>query len=443
MSILPSMIVLALAAPQQQQGVWPGFLGEGASQLQMESLPLSWSPSEGIAWQRQLPGYGQSSPVVWDGTVFVTSVSGADKNTLHVVAFDLESGDLSWESETASTFPEKASVYISRAAPTPVVDADGIYAYFESGDVVALTRSGEERWKRSLSDDYGRPKNKFGLSSSPVQTDDQVIILIDDEEAAYLISLSKETGETLWKTDRKPRTNWSSPAIVEIGGEPQVVCSSDGTVIGYDTKTGKELWTFDQVGGNRATTPQSPGEGQFFIGASAGRQGENATMARKSNGLLVVEKQGSDYVPKFQWTTPKATPSWASPVAHDGVAYWVNRSAVVFCVDVETGVDVFTERISESCWATPIGVGERVYFFGKSGTTSVLRSGREFEVLAENKLWTEENPPVNNVPVAEEETEERRSAQAMFSAPTLYGVAVANDSFILRTGSQLFCVRKP
>ncbi len=72
---------------------WPGFLGAGvAAEMRPESLPLVWSPEKNIAWKSPLPGYGQSSPVVSEGRVFVTSVEGPLKDTCHVIALDLADG---------------------------------------------------------------------------------------------------------------------------------------------------------------------------------------------------------------------------------------------------------------------------------------------------------------------------------------------------------------
>ncbi len=97
--------------------------------------------------------------------------------------------------------------------------------------------------------------------------------------------------------------------------------------------------------------------------------------------------------------------------------------------------------MQQGCWATPVGIGDRVYIFGKDGLTTVLASGDKFQVLAENTLWSADKPPINNAPTSEEDTEQKRRAAAMFQRPTVYGVAVVNGSIVVRTGSQMFCIR--
>ncbi|APZ90743.1 PQQ-binding-like beta-propeller repeat protein [Fuerstiella marisgermanici] len=428
--------------PAAASNRWPAFLGAGASDIAADSIPMTWSPTKNIAWNVAIPGYGQSSPVIRNSRVYLTSVEGDSKQKLHVVAYDLATGTQVWDSITESTFPEKNSVYISRAAPTPVVDNQGVYAYFESGDVVAVSHDGKAKWHQSLTKEFAKPTNEFGLSASPAQTADHVIMLIDDPATSYVVALNKTDGSTAWKTDRTARTSWSSPSIVTIDGVPQVVCSSAGSVDGYDAATGEQLWTFTEVGGNTATTPIDLGEGRFFIAASPGRRGENSELAKKSNGLMTVRRNGDEWKAEFAWKTPDATPSWASPMMHKGFAYWVNRVGAVYCLHAETGEPAYTQRIKQSAWATPVGIGDHVYIFGKEGLTSVLNAGSEFEVVQQNALWSDDSPPINNVPTAEETSEERRRGVAMFSKPTLYGVAVVNGSIVLRTGSSLFCVRE-
>ncbi|MEZ6065328.1 MAG: PQQ-binding-like beta-propeller repeat protein [Planctomycetaceae bacterium] len=440
MTSVSLLLTCALAAGP---GSWPSFLGQGAGSVDSKTLPLAWSPTENIAWKASLPGYGQSSPLIWQDHVYVTSVEGESKQQLHLFCLSLRDGQLLWQRTIESSYPEKNSVYISRAAPTPVLDAAGVYVYFESGDVAAFDHSGEPRWRRSLTTNYGPPKNEFGLSASPAQTEDRIVILVDDVEQAYLVALSKATGEVLWKTDRQPRKSWSSPAVVDIAGQPQVVCSSGGSVDGYDVANGKLLWTFAEVGGNTATTPVGVGRDAFLIAASPGRDGENSELAKKSNGLMQVDRSTDGaWNAKFAWTNSAPTPSWASPIAHDGRAYWINRVGVVYCLDLKSGDVVFAERIPQSAWATPFAVDDRIYVFGKDGLTTVLAAGAEFKVLAENSLWNEDDPPVNRVPTAAGESEERQRSAAMFSRPTVYGAAIVDGGIVLRTGSQVYCVRQ-
>lgn len=419
---------------------WPAFLGAGAGERSSELLPLTWSPTENIAWMTEVRGHGQSSPVVWGDHVFVTSVDGPEKDNFYTTCIDRHEGKVLWQKTLVNSFPVANSYYVSRAAPTPMVDTERVISFFESGDCVAYDHDGGQLWSRSLGKDYGPFVAEFGLGASPCQTDSAMFVLLEHDGPSCLVALDKKTGETKWKVDRDPRRSWSSPAIVKVGDTQQIIVSSAGTVDGYDPESGALLWSFDDVGGNTATSPIDCGEGRFLVGASPGRNGENAGSAAGSNGLMQIVREGDDWTLTRQWTAEKATPTWASPIIHNGLAYWVNRAGVVYCFDAETGDAIYTERMKESCWATPVGVGDRVYFFGKDGTVTVLAAGREYRVFAENESWTAETLPAEK-PLAEESSEERRRGASMFSRPTLYGVAVTDDAFLLRVGNAVICVR--
>ena len=58
---------------------WPTWRGPAMTGVTSEkSLPLKWSAQENVRWRVELPGPGNSSPIVWgEGVVFaVTSGPG-------------------------------------------------------------------------------------------------------------------------------------------------------------------------------------------------------------------------------------------------------------------------------------------------------------------------------------------------------------------------------
>ncbi len=435
-------LALLLLAVTTAEVAWPGFLGAGAAPLDPATLPLRWSPTENIAWQVPLPGHGQSSPVIFGDAVYLTAIEGPKKETCHVLCLALADGQERWRHSFASSDPVENSLYVSRAAPTPVVDDAGVYAFFESGDIVALAHDGTPRWQRSLAKEFGRFQNKFGLAASPAQLDDRFFVLVDDEGSSYLLALAKANGVTAWKCDRTSRVSWSSPAVIRIDGAPQVVVSSAGTVDAYDPATGDLLWSLDDLGGNTAATPLDTGNGRFLVGASPGREGQHAAGARKSNLALSAARIDGRWEPQVLWRSERVTTSFGSPIVHAGCAYWVNRAGVITCLDAATGTVHYEQRSPQSVWATPLGVGDRVYFFGKDGTTTVVAAGPEWKVLAENTLWEPDSVAVDPAAATREATEERRRGAAMFGGRIQYGVAVVDGSLLVRTGDVLYCLRE-
>ncbi|MGI9447726.1 MAG: PQQ-binding-like beta-propeller repeat protein, partial [Pirellulales bacterium] len=260
---------------------WPSFLGVGKSFVKESSLPITWGVKQNKAWEKELPGHGQSSPIIFGSHIFLTAVSGDMKDLNHVVKFNLETGSQEWIFSKPTSNKAKNSVYISRAAPTPTVDKDGLYAFFESGDLLGISFSGKELWSRCLTDTYGPIQSEFGIASSPTQHEDKLFVLVDNDAKSYLIALSKKDGQTLWCSTRESRVSWSSPTIVTLDNKKQIICSSAGSVDSYDIEDGSLLWSYEQISGNTVTTPIDYGMNAILIGASAGRDGGNAREAQK------------------------------------------------------------------------------------------------------------------------------------------------------------------
>lgn len=423
-----------------QDAAWPDFLPQTRLHRVTSDPPTHWAPDQGIVWQAELPGDGQSSPVVWNDRVVTTSVRGEQKEQLLLTCWDLAGGQQLWLHQGESSLPVKNSLYVSRAAPTPVADDAGVVVLFESGDVVALDWDGKVRWQVALTQQHGAIQAEFGLAASLAQHGELVYALIENDGPSYLLALDKASGQTRWKAERPSVISWTSPAVMTLAGLPQVVVSSVGTVASYDAASGETLWSLSGLGGNTVATPCQVDANRLIIGASPGRgEPDTGGPVAESNLMLQVNREGDSLTAEVLWRSDKARASFSSPLAYQGVGYWVNRAGVVFAIDLETATPCFTQRIDQAPWATAIGVGQRVYFFGKDGVTTVIRAGKKYEKLASNTLWDPAAVVVDTAAAAaREDTAERRAAAATFAGPTLYGVAVAGDSLLIRTGNRLY-----
>lgn len=483
---------------------WTSFRNGGASQASTETLPLQWTKETNIAWQVELAGYGQSAPVTWHGTVYVTCVEGPQKETCQVMAFAMDSGERLWRAKhpASTTLPSNYSV--ARAAPTPVVDAHGVYAFFEGGDLVAFDHAGALRWSRSLTDDYGPFDNHHGLGSSPAQTAELVILNIQHRGPSYLIAIDKHTGKTRWKVERKSSMSWSSPLVIPGKGRELVIVSSGGSAEAYDARSGDLVWSLGEMSGNSVPSPVLA-DGHVMLGAALTDFGDSAQAAR-SNVCLKLTEQGYDVV----WRAKRALCDYASPVVAGDYVYYISRVGVLYCLNRHTGEELYAQRLPGPCWATPICQGDRVYLFGKDGQTTVIKVGDKYEVLATNAAWDLDNPPAperyvetpggqghgegtsrkpgepsgfvklmltfdkdandrvdaSELPkdyqqhlsrdsngdgsldlaeltaMATEFRKRRQEASQGSHDPTLYGVAAANGAIFLRCGTRLYCVRE-
>jgi outer membrane protein assembly factor BamB len=384
---------------------WSAFRGDGSSHSEARELPLEWSDESGVAWALDLDGYGQSSPVVWGNRVFVTAVAGEKKERLLIVCASLSTGEKLWTCEIPSSVGQAVSDYVSKAAPTPCVDGTRAYCFFETGDLVALDHDGAIVWQRNLAKDIGEFRGNHGVGSSLAQTADSIFVLIDHDGPGALLSIDKATGKDRWRVERTPRVSWSSPLAVASTSRAEIFVSSAGIVEAFDAASGERRWFAEGFKMNNVPSPVLA-DGMLVAGSSD----RNMTVAIRIGGA------GDVAASHLAWRAEQASSSFASPVITGVTVFSVNRAGVLFANALDTGALRWSVRLPDSCWATPIAVGGRLYCFSKNGATTLLDiSGAEPRKIAESKLTI---------------------------TGRLYGAAAVDRNLILRTGSQLLCVRE-
>src|SRR5262249_36473333 len=111
------LLTITLAATADN---WPGWRGPAGSAVSSEaSLPVSWSKTEGIAWQVALPGAGVSTPIVWGDRVFLTSSDSPRNDQLHMMCFAAGDGRKLWHVQLFGTAPTDLYPPGGMAVPTP------------------------------------------------------------------------------------------------------------------------------------------------------------------------------------------------------------------------------------------------------------------------------------------------------------------------------------
>ena len=378
---------------------WTQFLGNGARSLDPDlTVPLEWSDDRNVVWRSAIPGYGQSSPVAFGGAAFTASVEGPHKDTLMLTAFDMAMGQPIWTHRSGPSQRIQDSDMVSKAAPTPAADASAVYVFFETGNVLAISHDGELLWQRQLTEEFGEFQGRHGIGSSLRLCGSGILGLVAHDGPSYLICLQPSNGETVWKTDRPKGVSWSTPTVVEHLGRELALVSTGRTVEGYDTEDGSLLWILDGVDGAFIAS-STPVPGGAIVGSS-----------RKGQSVAIRFGPTHQQAPEIVWRATEASSYFSSPLVHKGRVYMVNKAGVAFCLRADSGEEIWHSRLEGQCWASPIGLGDRVYFFGVGGVTEVVEAGDRFTRLARNSLSVEGR---------------------------LYGTAVAEQGLLLRYGTEL------
>lgn len=367
---------------------WAGWRGNGRGIAVDATLPTTWSEKENILWTASPPGWGDSSPVIVDGRLYLTAQKEDD--TLLVEALDAADGKLLWEFDAGKDRLE-AHRFHNMASPTPVADGEHVWALFGSGQLVCLTKDGQKVWARNLVKEFGPYAIKWGMGSSPVLDGDRLFIVCMQEHGpSYVAALDKLTGKELWKTPRKMPTkgetldSYSTPILVDTPNGKQLVVSGADFITAYDPETGKQIWI---SGGLKIDNPYgrtiaSPTEsGGVIVACSAARENLGKCIAVQGNG------QGDVTDTNILWTFERYTPDCPTPLVYDGYVYLTRDNGVASCLDLKTGKSMWRKRLDGSDFkASPTGGDGKVYYTAVDGTVTVLKAGPEGEVLAENQV---------------------------------------------------------
>ena len=195
------------------------------------------------------------------------------------------------------------------------------------------------------------------------------------------------------------------------------------------------------MSGNTIPTPQPCGDGQFLLGATLARGEEGAGKAAASNGIIrITNGDANSFQVDFKWRCKRATSSFGSPIIHDGLAYFVNSAGVLFCVDAESGEEIYSERIGDSIWATPLAIDNRIYFAGKSGSTTVIEAGRQFRILAQNLLWSTEEEGTESSKTTKPQSGDVQAAASGQKPRVQYAIATVPGRLLIRSGDAIYCI---
>lgn len=405
--------VVVLFAATTSADDWPQWRGpHGTGVSDSRNLPVQWSATENVAWAAELGGAGVSSPVVMGDRVFVTSQIGSGESRVGprlaqgaagddlgeraigtaasdaqpaggspvflVEAFDRNSGQRLWQYHLPAAAP-MPTVHDKHnmASPSPVTDGSRVYAWFSTGQLVALDMDGQLVWERHLGREVGPFDINWGHSSSPTLFEDTLILLCDHEPASYLLALDAFTGEERWKVDRgRGRQSYSTPFVVTTEHGPELIVNSNERVDAYDPTSGDLLW---HVGGTNQFPIPSPAFSEGILYLSRGYR-SGPYMAVRTGGRGDVNNS------HVVWQAPTGAPYIASLVVQDGLVYMASDVGGVTVLDATTGDRVWQQRIEGVFSASPVAGDGKVYFVSEGGSVIVIGGGRTPEILARNEL---------------------------------------------------------
>ncbi len=378
MKIWMAGILMALAAPAQEEE-WPGWRGPRGDGTSRESgFPLRWSAGEGILWKVAVPGRGYSSPIVWGDRIFLTTCI-EERQERRLICIDRRDGRTLWDRRVLTAKLERKHKLNSHASSTPLTDGRRVWTAFLDGQdfrVFCHDVEGNPVWERAP----GKFFSVHGFCSSPVRHGDLVIFNGDQDAEAWIVALDGATGAERWRADRPNRTrSYTPPVIFEAAGRRQLVLSGSKCVASYDPDTGRQLWIVDGPTDQMAASLVHA-EGVFFV-----------TGGYPELHLLGIRPDGEGNVTgtHILWRGTEGVSYVPSPVAWGPHFFLVSDGGVASALEARTGKRLWKERLGLHHSASPVAAAGYLYFPDDRGTTHVLKAGPEFEVAARNELSEE------------------------------------------------------
>ncbi len=372
---------------------WPDFRGPNHNgHGESKKLPVTWSEEKHVTWKSAIHGMGWSTPAIYDNKIWLTTAT-EDGKKMSVLCLDQTTGKILFdkiffENETPGDLRNKINCY---ASPSPVIEKDRVYIHFGSYGTAAIdTNTFEILWQRRDLE----CNHYVGPGSSPILFKNLLILSFDGMDFnQYLVALDSKSGKTIWRTQRsdyyndleengKPKANgdfrkaFSTPIIIEVNGQHQLISAAAKANYSYDPMTGEELWYVRHKCWSNAPRPVYA-NGLVYL-----------TTGYLHNQLMAVKPDGRGDVTqtKVVWTYRKNVPKMSSVLVTNDLLFMANEKGIATCLNANTGEQKWRKRIKGHIYSSPICVNNLIYFFDDEGRTRIIKPKKDFKMLTYNQL---------------------------------------------------------
>ncbi len=454
------LLLLTLVLFRVSGEEWTRFRGFNGSGIgKGTGYPIEFSKDRNLLW-RAVVRPGKSSPVLTDKYVFLT---GSEDEKLFTQCYDRASGKLLWERMEPRPRKENVNRLNTPAAITPVTDGKNVYAFFKEFGLVSYDASGRLRWKVPL----GPFTNSMGMGASPILAGDSVVILADQIGESYIAAFSTKDGKLRWRTAREESDGWSTPLLYEPPSTkvPVIVTASGRQIGGHRITDGVRQFTHAGLAAAVIASPVMDKDTVIAFGygyeSAIPFEGVLARSDKNKDGVIspdefptgtdvftavgkylgnkdgIVTKDewdawsrhvgsGTNLVavrvagtedgrPRELWRYEKGfTGVIPSPLLYDDLVYVIKNGGIITAFDKATGEVVKVGRVRDALGgysASPVAADGRIFIASEEGKISVVRPGRDWEVIAVNDL-----------------------GEGVFATP-----ALSNSQVFVRTAQALYC----
>ncbi len=361
-------------------GDWPQFRGPASDgHVVMDNVPVEWSDTTNVVWRAPVAGLGWSSPVVVDGTIYLTTaVPQGDGLSLVAMAIEASTGKPVWQREVRAV-DSVPSIHAknSHASPTPIVHKGSVFVHFGTLGTARLSREdGAIEW---LCTELIYPP-MHGSGGSPVLHEGRLAIVCDGSKDPFVVALDADTGKIVWKTLRAVPARIShsfvTPSIARVDGKNLVLAPGPEHFAAYDLADGSEV--FRVMAPGWSVVPQPIVFEDLVI---YNHDYDNPE-------LMAVRLGGKGDVTGTHvvWRRERSAPSTPTPVLVEGLLYTVSDKGIATCLDAKTGEQQWMERLGGNYSASPVYADGRILFLSEDGVATWVKTGKKYEVVRVNEV---------------------------------------------------------
>ena len=351
-------------------------------------------------WRYEMPGSGGSSPIVVGNRVFATSVDG---ESLVVICVDASTGDELWKKKVAGK--NRASRDgANSASNSPCSDGTHVWTMFSNGQLNCFTLDGEEVWEKSLEDEYGKFDIQFGMSTTPILHDGQLLIGLmhgamrgrDSQlpSVGTIVSLHAGMGSENWKHTRKTdaisenKHVYCSPCLAEADGETMLIIHGADYTTAHKIDSGDEVW---RIGG---MNPKGDKYNPYlrFVASPVSHEGLLVIPSAKRGSVwaLPASQNGTLTADDLEWDSPRITPDVATPVVYNDRVFLAREKGTLACLDLKTGKKLIEQRyMADKHRSTPVAVDGKLVLTDRSGKVMLIKADESLEKISEIELGEE------------------------------------------------------
>jgi outer membrane protein assembly factor BamB len=369
---------------------WPSWRGPLANgSIEKGSYPVEFG-AENYLWRTLLPGKGCSTPILLNGTIYLTSpADGKDA----LVSYNL-AGAERWRTVFGRENPGKHRNG-SGSNASPATDGKAVFVFFKSGAFAAVEPDGKVRWQTDLVERFGKDTLFWDHGTSPVLTSKYVIMARMHQGESWLAAFDKETGELAWKVARDYSTpkecdhGYATPLVIQRQGKESILVWGAEHLTIHSATDGQVSWSCGNFNPDAnalwpaIATPVIVGDMAVIA------YGRNDRGIPRLHGIR-LDGSGDVTQTNHVWKREDVGTFVPTPAVYKGRVILVRDRGQVVSIDPATGTTIWEGAFPKhraNFYASPLVAADKLYAPREDGTVFVASIANDnFELLSENNM---------------------------------------------------------